>query len=428
MDATLADTLKKRRARLAAKIVDGLAYVFNPPPEKDSSRRFKPDPDMFYLTGMTEPDCALVLKADSGKLSEEIVYCRDRDPEHERWNGEMLGPTRTRNLLSIGDARPWKGPAEVVRDVFSAGARSHHVNLDSRSPAVKACLSLVACDKGQTRTAIHDLRWATTRLRMVKDRLEIERISSSCQVTVEALSELALSLPTAKSEAELAAKLDHAYAARGATHAFLPIVASGGNACVAHYIANSARLRKNKMVLVDTGAHLEGYASDVTRVYPVGGRFSPVQRELYGIVHDAQRAAISRIRPGGTMAQAQQSASRVLAKGLSSIGICKGTPGRIMSSRTFAELYFHSIGHMVGIEVHDPFLRTDSRGKPLRLAPGMVVTVEPGLYLDGRKQVPREIRNTGIRIEDTVLVTRTGRRILTEGAPKATREVEGLFS
>lgn len=428
VDASLVATLRKRRERLARKVGDGLAYVFNRPAERGHHQRYRPEPDMFYLTGLTEPDCALVIKAQSGSIEQETIYCRNRDIGLERWNGEMLGPKRASRMLGIDDARSWQSAAGVVRDAFDPKARSHHMRLDAGSEALKACLGLIASCRDAPNTSVFDLRRATTALRMVKDNLEIERITASSKITAKALAQLVEALPKAKSEGQLVAELDHAYSSHGARHAFLPIVACGRNACVAHYVANASRLSKSKLVLVDTGAEKDGYASDATRVYPVGGRFSAAQRDIYQVVLAAQKAAIACIKPGGTMARAQKAASRALARGLVSLGICRGTHDKVMSSAAFADFYFHSIGHMLGIEVHDPSFQVDDRGKPLPLRPGMVVTVEPGLYLDDRKQVPREMRNTGVRIEDLVLVTRTGNKVLTADAPKATKEVEALFS
>lgn len=414
-----------RRERLAALVRDGTAFAANPPLPADHAASHRPDPDMFYLTGMTEPDCSLSLAVEGGRIAGETVHCRARDPEYERWNGELLGPLRASRRLGIEDVRPWKGAAAALKEAGGGGAGQLHVRMDS--PAARQGVGLLSERKTSGRASIHDLRWATARLRMVKDKAEIALIENCCRIAVEALGELAAALPGAATEADLEASLANSYVRRGADHAFRPIVACGRNACVAHYTANSASLRRGKLVLVDTGARRSGYTSDITRVYPLSGRFTEAQRDLYGTVLSAQKAAIRRIRPGSTLESAQRSASRALARGLASMGVCRGAPERVMASAAFADFYFHSIGHMLGIEVHDPIVRKDDKGRPLRLVPGMVVTVEPGLYLDGRKQVPRELRNTGVRIEDLVLVTRSGNRVLTAAAPKDPSEVEGLL-
>lgn len=425
MGAADAGTHRKRRERLAALVGDGTAFAANPPLPADHAASHRPDPDMFYLTGMTEPDCSLALAVEGGRIAGETVHCRARDPEYERWNGELLGPLRASRLLEVDDVRTWKGSAAALKEAVGNGAERLHVRMDS--PAAAQGMGLLSERKAAAKGSVHDLRWATARLRMVKDRTEAALIESCCRIAVEALDELAAALPGAAAEADLEASLAGSYARRGAEHAFRPIVACGRNACVAHYTANSARLARGKLVLVDTGARRSGYTSDITRVYPLSGRFTEAQRELYGTVLSAQKAAIRRIKPGSTLESAQRSASRELAKGLASMGVCRGKPERVMASGAFADFYFHSIGHMLGIEVHDPIVRKDEKGRPLKLAPGMAVTVEPGLYLDGRKQVPRELRNTGVRIEDLVLVTRTGNRVLTAAAPKDPSEVEGLL-
>ena len=413
-----AETHRRRRERLARKLGDGTALVCAKPAPGDHAEIYRPDPDLLYLTGMAEPHSALSITVRDGKIEEETIFCRERDVDRERWDGEILGPTRARNWLGIGDAAKWEGIGAFAReqvpqegDVF--------VKFEKGNQLPNRCAQAMASSAGPSSRAMRDLRGAMATLRMVKDGEEIASIKMSCSLAVKAMERVRTGMAAASSEAGLEAIISHEYASAGANHAFRPIVACGKNACVAHYVENSSRLAKGRLVLVDTGASLDGYASDITRVYPVTGDFSPAQKELYEVVLRAQKAAMSNVRPGGTMARAQRAACRALARGLADMGICRGPVARVLSSGDFADFYFHSIGHMLGLEVHDAYLRTGPDGKPTKLRSNMVVTIEPGLYLDDRKCVPKELRFTGIRIEDTVLVTRTGNEALTAGTPKA---------
>ena len=427
METTKAKLLEKRRRKLAKLMGSGVAYLTNPPPERDHSRKNKPDPDMFYLTGLTEPDCAYAMKVESGKIKHEAVYCRERNPTHEKWNGRTLGPKGAARVARIDDARPWKGLAKFIEDSFDNSFKSHCIRFDLSNEALLEFTKHIEKQHGKKEHALCELRHLTARIRMVKDSHEVDLIKKSSEITTNAMHKVALALHEAKSEADLEAIISHFYTENLAQHAFLPIVACGKNACTAHYVKNNSRLQKNKLVLVDTGAVLNGYASDLTRVFPVNGKFTNAQRDLYETVLEAQKAAIARAIKGNTMQTAHNAACKALAKGLASMGICRGSPAKVMASGDFTDFFFHSIGHMLGIEVHDPITNTDSQGKPLQLKPNMVVTIEPGLYLDDRKKVPVELRNTGVRIEDLVQVARNGNNILTDGAPKSIRDVEALL-
>lgn len=404
----------RRRARLAARLKEGVALLASPDLPSHHADVFRPDPDLYYLTGLVEHNAALALEVRGGRIKEETAFCEPRDESFERWNGELLGPIRTRRRLGLAAARPWPGPAQFVR----AALRPELVAWTKLADRKTAALALAGPGGG-----VRDLAPELARLRMIKDRSEIQAIARACELAATAQRRVLQALPTAASENQLQAELDHAYASGGARHAFRPIVAAGRNACVAHYGANRAPLRKGQLVLVDSGCELDFYVSDITRTYPASGRFTPAQRDLYETVLAAQLQAIRRARPGQNFGALQRAAARELAYGLRRMGICRGPLAAILASEAFGRYYFHSIGHSIGLDAHDPVHAPAGRDA-LQLAAGMAITVEPGLYLDGDRRIPPELRHTGVRIEDILAITAGGSRVLTAAAPKAVRDIE----
>lgn len=410
----------RRRARLATAVGDGTVLVGGAALPERHDVRPRPAPNLYYLSGLEEPDGALLLEVRAGRIVDEVGYCRRRDPKHERWHGPLLGPRRARAKLGLAEVRAWPGNAELVGEACARGGR---LWLDFASPLLASCAGGPGAKLGRV-ASMHDLRPLTTRLREVKDAGEIERIKAASSVTIAALAKVRAALGRARGEAQLAAILAACYGEAGGHHAFLPIVACGRNACVAHYFANRSRLGRGKLVLVDTGCELAGYPSDITRVYPVDGTFTSAQAEFYAVVLAAQRAAIAKARAGNSLAQVGHAANRTLARGLRELGICRGSIPRIMASEAFGRFVFHAIGHSLGLEVHDPLNRHDANGKALPLRRNMVVTIEPGMYLDDSPEVPAELRHTGIRIEDVVQITAARPKVLTEAAPKRLAELE----
>ncbi len=416
MDHTL-ELTQQRREKLARSIFDGIAIVLSSPAISHPAEKYRYNPNLYYLTGTTEPDCAFVLIAKKGRISEEILYCRPRDAVYERWHGSLLGPLRSKRTLGIAETNPWQSHNLVLR---------HHANSHQRLfMEFNTTHARQASDSNFHFSSVNDLRPLCAQLRAIKDSHELERIRASAMLTCKAFNNLLQELPSARSEADLAATLSFTYIAGGGDHAFVPIVASGANACIAHYHQNNARLRRGRMLLVDSGCELAAYTADMSRSIPVSGKFSSAQKDMYNVVLAAQRKAIAKIKPNGSLADAQKAARRELARGLVYLGICRGKINLILKSPELAKYYFHSIGHMVGLEVHDP--QYGEKGNE-KLKKNMVVTIEPGLYLDNSVAVPKEIRNTGIRIEDTVAIGTNGPEIFTSQAPKTIRELRAAMS
>ena len=410
-----------RRQRLARLMQDGVAVIFSSPTTNHPADQYRYNPNLYYLAGITEKDCALVFVAKHGRLIEEIVYCRLRDAVYERWHGPLLGPLRARRQLGIGESRAWQSQQQIIQE---------HTNARTRlfvefNPAGMSLPTTTGHTNSNYRcSSMHNLQSLCSQLRAIKDAHELECIQASAALTCTAFSNLLNMMPQARSETQLAATLGHTYATCGGEHAFLPIVASGANACIAHYQQNNARLRRGRLLLVDTGSTLHRYAADMSRTIPINGKFTPAQKDLYNIVLAAQRQALTKIKPGGSLGDAQKLARKELARGLIYLGICRGKPNLVAQSAVLNKYFFHSIGHMIGLEVHDPATPL-SYGHQLKK--NMVLTVEPGLYLDNDPAVPKAIRNCGIRIEDTVAVTDRGHDIYTNIAPKTVRALHAAM-
>ena len=414
------EILAKRRSKLAAEIKNGSVLLVGSTMPKRHDVRIRPDTSLYYLTGITEPESALILQARAGKIISEVAYCKQRDRRYESWHGKLLGPGRTKSKLGLAEVKPWPKVERLVAEALRSSKRVF-VSFDSQLLAI--CARMLNTMPGMSASSVHDLRPYLARLRSVKDAYEIEKIKDSCALAASAHRNVLGTIGAFGTEAKLAALLSSTYNSAGAHHAFTPIVGCGRNACVAHYTVNSSRLANGKLVLVDSGCELDAYCSDITRVYAVDGSFTPAQKDLYSIVLAAQRAAIRKVKPGNTFMQANNSACRILAEGLRDLGICKGSTKKIMDSELFGRFVIHSIGHSLGLDVHDSWNHSDKADKPTKLKRNMIVTIEPGMYLDDSPAVPRELRRTGIRIEDVVQVTSTMPSVLTEDAPKKLAQI-----
>ncbi len=383
---------------------------------------------MRYLTGWTEPGALLLMRIRNGSIEQESFFCPQQPDERERWEGVRPGPAHARSNFGLENAKPFTSFSDIIN---SGLADETNVLLDPAS-CPQAAREALRYWQEQSRSnrasggfALTEIAPHLAQMRMGKSAAEIAHTRRAAGMTANAVRSVLRKLKNFTTEAQIAATISHRYSARSVSHAFQPIVAAGANACILHYSENNDKLTPGKLVLVDTGCEADGYAADVSRTYPVNGKFTESQRKLYEIVLAAQEAAIAHIRPSSNLHDAQQAARQVLASGLRSLGIL---PQGRTKNEDLAEYYMHGIGHFVGLDVHDAGIYSDERGRPRKLRPGMCLTVEPGLYLDGRRSIPAPLRNTGIRIEDTVLVRSRGCEVLTSRAPKAPDEIEELFA
>ncbi|AKJ27016.1 aminopeptidase P N-terminal domain-containing protein [Caldimonas brevitalea] len=456
-------TYAQRRERVSAALRDagGGAALLPTAPERlrnrDTTYPFRHDSYFYYLTGFAEPDSWLVIDASG----HSTLFCRPKDAEREIWDGYRLGPEAAPGALGVDAAWPVEALDEQLPRLLGNQASvwfpfGVHSGLEHR---VETWLAQVRAWERRgvaAPTALHDLTRLLDEMRLIKDSGELATMrragTISARAHARAMQQSARWMREGGGkiwrEYHLEAELLHEFRRHGSqAPAYPSIVAAGANACVLHYAAGDTPLKPGELCLIDAGCELDGYASDITRTFPVDGRFSPAQRELYDIVLAAQAAAIDATRPGARQRDAHQSALRVLSQGLLEVGLLNadqhGSVDDVIDKASYRQFYMHGTGHWIGMDVHDvgnylqddeaPVEQPDGMGgrvvkKPSRiLQPGMVVTVEPGLYVRPAEGVPERYWHLGIRIEDDVVVTPQGRELLTRDVPVAADEIEALM-
>jgi Xaa-Pro aminopeptidase len=419
-----------RRARLARALGEGV-LVMPTAPERprnaDSHYDYRWDSGFYYLTGFREPEAVLVMTF--GRKARQILFCREKNPERETWDGFRFGPGLAREAFGFDEAYPIAELDNRVAELLANQDVLHTpVGADPLwDVRVAGWLNAVRARARQGVSApaeIRDARAVVSDMRLVKDDHEIAIMRRAGEISGFAhVRAMRAALP-GRREYEVEAELVHEFCRNGArSPAYGSIVAAGANACVLHYRDNSAVLRKGDLMLVDAGCELDSYASDITRTFPIGARFSAPQKDVYELVLASQEAAIKAVKPGAEFVAYHDAATRVLARGFIDLKLCKGSVDAVIESGAYRQFYMHRTGHWLGLDVHDAGDYMP-RGKWRRLAPGMVLTVEPGCYIRPAKNVPRAFWNIGVRIEDDVLVTARGREVLTSACPKTVKQVE----
>lgn len=434
-----------RRQRLAQLIRErggGVAVIATAPEvirNRDAHYPYRWDSYFYYLTGFTEPEAVLVLSVD-GSGAESRLFCRDKNEEREIWDGYRFGPQLAREKFGFDQALSIdKLDEELPRLLADRPAIFTAIGADSAQDArVARWLNSV---RGQARAGVSapgqvfEVRSLIDDMRLIKDAHEIDIMRRAADISAAAHVRAMRASRPGRFEFEIEAELEHEFRMGGSkAPAYGSIVASGRHACVLHYRANDARLTEGELLLIDAGCELEGYASDITRTFPVSGRFSGAQRTLYDIVLEAQQAAIAATRPGMRFIDPHNAAVKVLAQGLIDCGLISGPLDTAIESGAYRRFYMHRTGHWLGMDVHDcgdyrePGEAATGSEKPWRiLRPGMVLTEEPGLYVRAADDIPRHFHDIGIRIEDDALVTESGCEILTAKVPKAASDIEALM-
>ncbi len=428
--AELSPVYATRRRRLAEAIGAGIAVIPTAPERvrnRDSHYPYRFDSHFYYLTGFTEPQAVLVLA--SGK---SVLFCRSRNPEREIWDGFRYGPEAARERFGFDAAHPIDDlDKEMERLLENQPALYYPMGADAEWDA--RAMRWLNAVRARVRAGIaapervHDARVLLDDMRLVKDAHELGLMRRAARIAAQAHRRAMQRARPGRYEYEIEAELLYEFRRSGAqTPAYTPIVAGGANACVLHYVANDAALRDGDLLLIDAGCELDGYASDLTRTFPVSGRFSAAQREVYEVVLAAQRAALESVRPGNAWNEPHDAAVKVLAQGMLDLKLLQGNLQEILEKETYKRFYMHRTGHWLGLDVHDAgdYKR---QGNWRALAPGMTLTVEPGLYIRAADDVPERLRNIGVRIEDDVLVAEGGCEVLTAEAPKAIADLEALM-
>jgi Xaa-Pro aminopeptidase len=430
-----ANTLSRcseRRQTLLQRLGRGVALVPTAPTRvrnRDSEYPYRFDSYFYYLTGFAEPEAVLALVA--GNAPRSILFCRGRDPARELWDGARSGPDGAKAALGLDDAFPIEMLGEQIPKLLADQPVLHYApGADGAWDArVLGWLNDVRA-QGRAGVAapaeIRDLRAVLDDMRLVKDDGELGVMRRAAAISVAAHVRAMRATRPGRSEYEIEAELLYEFRRRGSQYpAYTPIVAGGPNACVLHYRENSSRLADGDLLLVDAGCELDGYASDVTRTFPVNGKFSGPQKDVYELVLAAQAAAIAAVRAGNPWDEPHNAAVRTLARGFVDLGLCSGTVEEVIAKEDYRRFYMHRTGHWIGLDVHDAG-EYKTGGEWRRLEPGMTLTVEPGCYVRPGEKVPEAFWNIGVRIEDDVAVTAAGCEVLTDGAPKSVRDIEAL--
>ena len=412
---------------------EGLAVIPTAPEiirNRDSHYPFRFDSYFYYLTGFTEPEAALVLLA--GKKPKSILFCRDKDVEREIWDGFRHGPKATQKTFGFDEAYSFSQLDEMMPKLLAnQPALFHSLGADSAWDArVTGWLNAV---KNQARSgvsapeAIYDVRQLIDEMRLIKSPCEQATMRLSGHIAAEAHNRAMSRVKKLKFEYEVEAEFLHEFRRHNTVPSYNPIVAGGANACTLHYNANNCALKSGDLLLIDAGCELDGYASDITRTFPVSGKFSGAQKDLYELVLAAQLAAIKAAKPGKHWNAPHEAALDVLVQGFIDFKLCKGSKDKVLENGDYRQFYMHRTGHWLGLDVHDAGEYKDKKGKWAKLQAGHVLTVEPGCYVRPADKVPKHFWNIGIRIEDDVLVTKTGNEVLTKDAVKTVADIESLM-
>ena len=420
---------QRRRAQLAKAMQRGIAIIptaHEQARNRDTQFPYRFDSYFYYLSGFMEPDAVVVLIA--GKIPKTILFCREKDLTREIWDGYRYGPKAAQKQFAFDASYPIAKLDELMPKLI-ADQPTLHYPLGADTTWDARVVGWINQVKAQVRSGvsapaeINDVRNLLDDMRLIKDGDELATMRSAADISSDAHRRAMQTTKPGMMEYQIEAELLHEFRRRGAqAPAYTSIVAGGANACVLHYVENKAALKSGDLLLIDAGCELDGYASDITRTFPVNGKFSAAQRDVYELVLAAQANAINAVKTNASFELYHEVALKILVRGFIDLKLCKGSVDQVLESGDYKRFYMHRTGHWLGLDVHDAG-DYKKQGKSVKLAPGMVVTVEPGCYIRPGKNVPKAFWNIGIRIEDDVLVTKTGRDVLTK-PPKTVREIE----
>lgn len=427
---------QRRRKALAKQIgPDGVVILpaaYEQVRNRDVHYPFRQDSDFSYLTGFNEPDAFAVI-APKRTEGEFVLFCQPRDEEREQWNGARLGTDGAKTLLGADQAYPLSDLDDLMPSLIEGRQRLYYAV--GRSAALDTrVMGWVNRVRSKVRTGAHApetfvaIESLLHEQRLYKSKAEMQLMRRAATISAHAHRRLMQVCTPGLRESHLEAEFQYVCAIAGARHLAYPsIVGGGANACVLHYTENNSVLGDGDLVLIDAGCELDGYASDITRTFPVNGRFSQPQRELYTLVLAAQSAAIETAQPGCHWNAPHEAAVQVLTEGLVDLGLLKGKLAKLIEDEAYKPYYMHRTGHWLGMDVHDvgDYKRD---GEWRMLEPGMVLTIEPGLYMPNTDAVPEAYRGIGIRIEDDLLITEHGNEILSAAVPKHPDEIEALMA
>lgn len=436
MQITKQEYARRRKALMAQMEPNSIAILPAAPVyirNRDVEHNYRQDSDFQYLTGFPEPEAVAVL-VPGREHGEYVLFCREKDPERELWDGYRAGQEGAVSEYGAADAFPINDIDDILpgliegreRVYYAMGANQEFdLRLTNWIKTIRSKARLGAQPPNEFVALDHLLH----DMRLYKSAAEIKVMQAAADISAEAHRRAMESCRPGLYEYHLEAELQHVFMRNGSrSPAYASIVAAGRNACILHYTENTSQIRDGDLVLIDAGCELDCYASDITRTFPANGRFSLEQRAIYEIVLAAQHAAFEVIGPGRHWNEAHEATVRVITEGLLQLGLLSGELETLIASEAYKPFYMHRAGHWLGMDVHDV---GDYRvgGEWRVLEPGMVMTVEPGIYIaPDNDRVPKKWRGIGVRIEDDVVVTRTGHQVLTEAVPKDPDAIEALMA
>lgn len=397
----------------------------------DTQYRFRQDSDFLYLTGFEEPESiAVVAPAGEHKYT---LFVRPRDPEQEIWVGRRAGVEGAKHEFGANESFPIAEFAEKLQDLLD-GAEKLYYRLGVNTDLDAAIIKKIADMRALNRKPIHpprtiiDPATIVHEMRVLKSPEEIELMQKAADIAAEAHVEAMKAVRHGMMEYEVEALIEQIFRRHNSGPSYTSIVGGGANATVLHYINNDGELHDGDLLLVDAGAEFKGYASDITRTFPINGRFSKAQREIYDLVLETQMSCVEMVRPGVTHDELKAHSVELLTAGMVKLGLLQGEPAELIKEEKYKQFYMHGLGHLLGIDVHDVGIYYyDKQSRALE--PGVVMTVEPGIYIaPDTKDIPEQYLGIGVRIEDDVLCTANGPRVLTIGVPKDAGEIEALMA
>jgi Xaa-Pro aminopeptidase len=400
----------------------------------DTQYRYRQDSDFLYLTGFDEPEAIAVI-APSHKEHKYTLFVRPRDPEREIWDGRRAGVEGAKSEYGADAAFPISEFEEKLPDFLNGVTNLYYRIGNGHAELDETIINRIRQQRALGRRgmsapqAIVDPATVIHEMRLFKSEEEIDFMQRAADIGAEGHIEAMKAARPGMKEYEIEALVEYVFRRNGASApAYTSIVGGGVNATVLHYINNDATLTDGDLLLIDAGAEYRGYASDITRTFPVNGRFTPAQRDIYDLVLKTQVACIEKVRPGASVDELKNHSIELLTEGMVELGLLKGDPKKLIEEEKYKQFYMHGLGHFLGLDVHDVG-RYQIKDEARRLEPGMVMTVEPGLYIAvDTKDIPEKYLGIGVRIEDDVLVTENSNHVLSSKAPKEIEEIEELMA
>lgn len=432
MDQKIHARHRKQLLRMIGE--DGIAILPAAPVRcrnRDVDYPYRQDSDFFYLSGFPEPEAVIVL-VPGRKNGEYILFCRDKDEEQEVWHGRRCGPDGARELYAADDAFPIDDIDDILPGLMEHCERVYHtMGLDPLFD--KRVMDWVNSLRKQSRSGGHvpyefvSLDYLLHDMRLFKSRDELRLMKKAAKISVEAHKCAMRICKPGVNEYQLDAIIMYEFQRNGATWAYPSIVGGGANSCILHYTENNMPLNDGELVLIDAGCEFGGYDADITRSFPVNGKYTDAQKEIFDLVVRANLDAIKQVKPGNHWNDPHVAAVKTLTKGMIELGLLKGTLSKLIKEEAYKKYYMHRTGHWLGMDVHDVGdYKVDDDWRLLE--PGMVLTIEPGLYIPHGSRGAKRWWNIGVRIEDDVVVTKDGCEVLTDGLPKTTHEIEAIMA